>query len=319
MEAQISAPFFIVGAHRSGSTLLRTMLDHHPELSIPHEFEFAMHLVGKNGEPPELETFYEHLALNDSFSRSGFEIDRALDFKALINSFLERGRYGKNQVGMTCHENFDRLQYFWPDSRYIHLVRDPRDVANSAVQLSWAGNTWEAAARWVKAERMWEVLRDRIPEDRRIELSFENLMRDYRAELVRICEFLGVEFDEQMLSYPDDSDFKLPSPGAAERWRKSSSPRSVQLVEARVGDLLEMRGYKPSGLPKLEPNSLERSWLQFDSRVRRFWRSSQQFGLGHRTSVMLAQRLGRKEWQKRLAQERQAIINSTIQKPRYDR
>ena len=74
------APFFLVGAERSGTTLLRLMLDHHPELAFRNEFEFAVDRVGEDGSFPDVRTYTEHLRLSRTFAMSGFAIDESLDY-----------------------------------------------------------------------------------------------------------------------------------------------------------------------------------------------------------------------------------------------
>lgn len=316
MSQLIADPIFIVGAHRSGSTLLRVMLDHHPQISLPHEFEFTMHLVGDDGEPPELEKFYQHLALNSSFSRSGFHIDRSLPFEELINSFLEQRRNGKPVIGMTCHENFERLRYFWPEARYIHILRDPRDVANSVVQMGWAGNVWVAVNRWIEAERTWDNLCKKIPESHRMEVRFEALMANPKNELSVVCGFLGLSFEEQMLSYPSTSDYDLPNANAATRWRKKMSKRDVQLIEARVGKLCSARNYSLSEFSTISPGLITKTWLNFHSRFTRFMRRLLQ-NPSITINMLLARRMGRLSRLQHLTQQKYVIKNQQVKQTRY--
>ena len=58
----IENPTFLVGAERSGTTLLRLMLDHHPQVAFLHEFEFAVDCVGDDGTCPALPDYYRYLA-----------------------------------------------------------------------------------------------------------------------------------------------------------------------------------------------------------------------------------------------------------------
>ena len=80
---------------------------------------------------------------------------------ALVNDFLRQKQAasgGKPHVGATVHRHFERLRFLWPDARYIHLVRDPRDVARSVVQKGWAGNIYQASEFWIQAENCWDSL-----------------------------------------------------------------------------------------------------------------------------------------------------------------
>src|SRR5450432_1488272 len=98
-ENLIDVPF-IVGSERSGTTLLRIMLDHHPSLAFANEFEFSVQMIGSDGAWPSLEGYYEWLETNRIFLSSGFTIDRRLNYPQLINSFLfqERDADGKARI-----------------------------------------------------------------------------------------------------------------------------------------------------------------------------------------------------------------------------
>ncbi len=134
-------PVFVVGALRSGTTMLRLMLDHHPDICIPGELEFAVPLVSDEGRLPTLEKYVEFLQTHRVFEAWSVSIDPDLDFLSLVRSFLEQKRIqsGKPIAGATVHHHFDRLRYIWPRCRYIHIVRDGRDVARSCLRKGWGG------------------------------------------------------------------------------------------------------------------------------------------------------------------------------------
>lgn len=265
----VKAPVFLVGSERSGSTMLRLMLDHHPEVAFQSEFEFCVELVSDSGAFPEIETYRNWLALDRIFLDSGFHIDPSLGFRELANSFLiqKMQQDGKSRVGATVHRYFDRLLQVWPDARFIHLVRDPRDVARSTIPMGFAGNVWAGAARWVEAEMTWSRLRERLTEDRFVELRYEELVRAPEAELRRLCAFLGVSYDSRMLEYSEHSSYGSPDPAVAERWRVQLSERDIGLIEAQVGSLMEDRGYEPSGAPSIKVGPALARKLRWGDRI----------------------------------------------------
>jgi hypothetical protein len=161
-------PIFLVGAERSGTTLLRLMLDHHPEIAFFSEFEFAIEHVSGRGDFPDVDSYRHWLGNDRIFLDSGFHVDPTLAYPELVRSFLEQKRYRdrKPLVGATVHAGFDRLGSIWPDARYIHLLRDPRDVARSTIAMGWAGNVWTGVERWLEAESTWSRLRDDLPRER---------------------------------------------------------------------------------------------------------------------------------------------------------
>jgi hypothetical protein len=137
----IETPIFLVGAERSGTTLLRLMLGHHPKIAFHQEFEFSVNQIDEDGNFPNLEDYYEFLSSSRIFLRTGFTIDKNLSYPELINDFLlqRQKRDSKPLIGATVHRKFDRLLLFWPKAKFIHIVRDGRDVARSniTIGLGW--------------------------------------------------------------------------------------------------------------------------------------------------------------------------------------
>ncbi len=247
-------PAFIVGAVRSGTTLLRLMLDHHPQLAFHFEFEFAVDQISDEGLFPPLEEYHDYLSQHRIFQLSEAQIDPSLDYEQLVNSFLEqkRARDGKTFVGATVHHHLDHIHHLWPEARYIHLLRDGRDVARSCRVMGWAGNMHHAVQRWIEAEHTWERLCDQIPAERRLEVRYEDLIVQPEQTLTTLCKFLGTDFDEAIYEYADNSTYELPDAKLIEQWRRKLSDHEIQLAESRISDMLVERGYELSGLPLLE-------------------------------------------------------------------
>lgn len=304
---------FLVGAERSGTTLLRLMLDGHPDLAFRYEFELAVDLVGDDGSWPDLETYYEFLR-TFRWVDPPPHVDRSLDYPALVRSFLEQKRRGdgKPRVGAAVHRHFDRLLHIWPDARFVHLVRDPRDVARSCLGMGWAGNVWSGVSLWCEAERLWERVRAGLPRERYLEVRYEDLVVDCRAELRRICAFLGLEYDDAMLDYPRRSIYRAPDPSLAEQWRTKLSEREIQLVEARTRGMLVPRGYEPSGLPPIDPSPLEQLALRVHSRAERARWAARVLGPRLWAERALASRVGPKIWRESVTFRTNEVINAHI-------
>lgn len=276
----LERPIFLVGAERSGTTLLRLMLDHHPEICWCNEFEYAVDRIAPNGEFPQLEDYHQWLETDRIFQENTkFTVDPKLDYPHLVDSFLRQLLVlrGKPIVGATVHRHYDLLLHVWPDAKFIKIVRDGRDVARSCIGMNWAGNVWTGVDRWIEAEELWVSLAQSLPEDRYLEVRYEEdaIVRP-EATLKRICEFIGVTYDAAMLSYPEDTTYSLPDPTLVYQWKKKLSEREIQLLEARIGNMLAERGYELSGLPILEVSPQEARklrqqgyWLKVRERIRR--------------------------------------------------
>lgn len=296
----IEKPVFLVGAERSGTTLLRLMLKHHPDISWLKEFEYSVDLVTDKGAYPSLNSYYEYLESDRIFRSTGLTIDKTLSYSELVNDFLEQQRAldQKLLIGATVHRHFDRLLYIWPDAQFIHLIRDPRDVARSSMGMGWAGNVWHGVERWIEAETTWNQLITQISVNRYIEIGYEDLIRQPEKTLTSICQFLNLTYHNSMLDYDQDSTYSKPNAELIEQWRKKLSQSEIQLVESKVGDLLTQKEYQSSGLPNVEIDSftkqqlsLQNWWYKINFRIKRF-------GLPLVISEYLSRKLRLKLWEK---------------------
>ncbi|HIK31041.1 MAG TPA: sulfotransferase [Oscillatoriales cyanobacterium M59_W2019_021] len=310
----IGEPIFLVGAERSGTTMLRLMLSHHPEIAWCNEFEYSVDLISQTQEFPQLDLYYDWLETHRIFRNTGFQIDKTLDYPQLVNSFLhqKKEQTEKAIVGATVHRHFDKLLKIWPNARFIHIVRDPRDVARSCIGMGWAGNVWTGIERWLEAERLWDNLARHIPAERRIEVQYEALIAEPTEILSRLSDFIGVAYNDAMLSYPETTTFSYPDPKLIYQWRRKMSDSEVQLVESQVGELLERRGYKPSGLPSLEVSPLMQRKLRLQDKWQRWQFRLDRYGWRLWISDYLARHLGMKTWAKDLRLQIGAIDQTYV-------
>jgi hypothetical protein len=306
---RVEDPVFLVGSERSGSTLLSHMLDHHPQIAWALALEFAVAPLRAPGEWPALEAYREYLETSRIFQTSGLTIDPSLGYLDLVHDFLlqERNRKGRPLVGATVHRDFDRLLWLFPSCRFIHLVRDGRDVSHSAIGLGFVGNVWRGATWWVEAETLWSRLKERLPVGRFHEVRYEALVRSPQEVLGRICDFIGVPYAPQMLSYPTDTRYEPPDPQLAERWRRTLTPNEIRIVEAVAGPLLAERGYRLSGLPALHLGGLRLWWLRQHDRYRRVRFRVRREGLALAGGEFLARHLGWREAARSLQKRRNRI------------
>jgi hypothetical protein len=255
--------------------------------------------------------------MNRQFRFLDLEVDRSLTYPALVRSLLAQMK-GRSQgatrrlVGVAVHRNFDRLHHLFPEARYLHIVRDPRDVGVSWMEKGWAGNMWAASSEWCALESLWDRVAARIPDARRHELRLEDLLRDPRGVLGRICAFLGVPYDEAMLSYPEHSTYEAVDPRQIAKWRKQLSPRAVRLAEAGLDELLERRGYERSGEPALRVGRAHARLLRLDDWWNRLRSRIALFGPRLWLCDQLARLLGLRGWRRSIELRRQAIINQIL-------
>lgn len=210
----------IVGSPRSGTTLLRLMLDSHSELAIPPETGFLT--LGKElrGKGDTLrENFYQAVVNFGAPLPSwpDFEIAKE-DFRSTLNEITpfdiadgyrafyrlystQRGkpRWG-DKTPLYC-KDLDTIRQVLPEARFIHIIRDGRDAALSLRRL-WFSPGWEIetqAAYWrdciVSARRAGAGHADYI------EVRYEDLILNTRETLERVCAHANLTYEDAMLSY----------------------------------------------------------------------------------------------------------------------
>jgi hypothetical protein len=308
-------PIFIIASGRSGSTHLRLMLDCHPELTCLDEIDYTVQLISDHGEFPELDKYYQWLESDRIFVGRKLTIDHQLDYFQLVKSFLaqEHQRYGKNLLCAVSHKNFDKFLKIWPNARFIHLVRDGRDVAYSCItEMGWYGNFWRGVEYWEKSERLWTELQPIIPANQKIEVTYENLMSKTVETLTQVCNFIGIDYDQAMLSYPETSTYTLPDPSFIGQWRCKMSDYEIRLVESRIADILVLRGYKLSGLPLLNVNSTMKQWLRLHDWWKRIQLRIDKYSFPLIVSDYLSRNLGFQHWQKSVKLQLHAIENAHL-------
>lgn len=298
----VTQPTFLVGAEQSGTTLLRLMLDSHPEIAFAEDFGYVVAGVSGDGTLPTSTEFTSRLDLNPAFAASGFAIDDSLPFEDLVTGFLHsrQRQKGALHVGATIHHHFSRALTIWPDARFIHVVRDPRDVAPARVRQGFAGNVWHALDSWVRVEDEWTSLAERLPAERYMTVRFSDLVADHHSTLTGVCRFFGVDYTSQMLDYARDTDYQEPSKSLAGDWRLYLDDRDVQLIEARVGHRLSRSGFEPSGLPSVELGDRERTWLRRQDRFGRTWKRFGSYGVRLTVADFAARAIGNEGLQESL-------------------
>lgn len=270
-------PFFIVGIGRSGTTLLRLMFHSHPNISIPYESHFITDYYQKLDDYGDL-NIDDNLRklLSDIFDEEllkqwdhEFTVDDLIPkieqrelgsvFRAIYSDYTKAK--GKDRWGDKS-DYLDRMHIInelFPDAKFIHIIRDGRDVANSVLKLPWGPKDIIQAAEWwhihlVLGRRMGAML----GKSRYTEVTYENLVSDTEHELTRLCEFIGVDYSEEMLSYykkhtrsiPDsrkNQHYNADSPPKKDRvaaWKKEMSPTYISIFNHYASHSLNECGYE---------------------------------------------------------------------------
>lgn len=302
MPSTENDPIFIVGAERSGTTMFRLMLDHHPQITVVPEFEYVVDMLAGGKEWPSIEAFHSYLRSDRIFLAQKFTIDTELDYPALATSFINQQllREKKSFILAVVHRNFDKLKRIWPSARYIHIVRDPRDVARSCIHMGWAGNVWAGTERWIDAENTWRHLKMQLLSHLHLEIREEDLVGNPEKVLQNVCGFIGVEYNRRMLEYDRFTTYTKPDPNLIYQWKQKLTEKEIQLVESRVGVMLTDAGYQPSGLPRIRLSFFMRGFLKIQDKISRVKYRLGYMGFNLFVSDWLSRKLHITSWQNKL-------------------
>ena len=291
-------PYFLIGAERSGTTLLRLMLDAHPLISWTHEFEYVVKRIDSPNSWPDMSSYIDWLTKNWSFLATGFKIDRTLDYPSLIKSFLTQKQGTRPIVGATCHTHYDRLLRLFPNAKFIYLLRDPRDVARSNIGMGWAGNVWTGVDRWIEAVNLWERVKQKLEKDKSyIDVKFEQLIVSPEETLSAICNFMNIDYDSKMMSYPEYTTYSKVDIDIVGRWKSKMTKREIRLVEYKCQGLMEKGGYKLISNNMAGPTIIDKLYLRIQDRFYRIKFRMKRYGLRLFFCAFFARRLKIKKLQ----------------------
>ncbi|GII58103.1 sulfotransferase family protein [Planotetraspora thailandica] len=191
IDRLLVAPVFILSPVRSGSTLLRAMLNAHPMLHAPHELHVRRLLV--NFGTPLAETAMDALGHNKT------DLEHLLWDRVLHRELTKSGK--RFIVDKTPANAFayQRISTCWPDARFIFLLRHPASIAASWHEADPEKRTPEEAAidalRYMKAVQR---ARKALPG---LTVHYEDLTAEPEKETRRICDFLNIPWEAEMLTY----------------------------------------------------------------------------------------------------------------------
>ncbi|HVS03975.1 MAG TPA: sulfotransferase [Thermoanaerobaculia bacterium] len=284
MTAGPANPFvFLVGCPRSGTTLLKRMVDAHPAIAVTPELQWIPRLYRKRvGMGPDDRVSGETVAALTAYRR----FPRLGIPASTVDEIVERGAgtryaelvralfdlYGEAQGKPLVGEKtpgyvgeLPLLHRLFPAARFVHIVRDGRDVCLSS--LGWS-RTYKNAGKLAGYDqdpiaitalwwKRWVGLGvedgSELGSSLYHELRYESLVADPATECRSLCDFLGVPYDPAMLAYHQtrarrewDTGNRAslpPTPGLRD-WRRQMAPADVQRFEAAAGDLLAALGYE---------------------------------------------------------------------------
>lgn len=307
MKATTSRPACLVvyGPLRGGTTLLRLMLDGHPQ----------MHCIGENDYLIDYLNF-EHEVL--TYDRNGLEADRIFKASGLVlhkdldgvEAFWDLVRQISHDdviPVLMMHRNLPEITKLMKNAMILRFTRDPRDSARSAIGMGWAGNVYHGVESWLTTEQSWHDFSAIGAEAQIHQLRYEDLVEAPETRLRNVCDFVGVHYDAGMLSYPASTTYDAPDASLAFQWKHKLSEREVAVVEYRVGALIEGAGYEPSGFATTPPTKAEQCRFAISNKWSIWSRMMKRYGITAPVLRSLGRRLGLRRLE-RFAQSRMDVI-----------
>jgi len=271
-STEVPAPIFIGGVPRSGTTLLRVILDTHPRIHCGTELRVVQALAN-------LSTNAEQSAAKILESAYGVDLPRLREiFAELILEFLRPAwqASGKPRVAEKTPWNllaFPQLHRLFPRSPLIHVIRDPRDVVASRLErdrMAASGNAIDTVAlaghrarEWTDAMAIGRFMRSNSEfAARYFEIRYEALVRTPEPVLRELFAFLEEDFDPAVLNFhrtqrevtgsEEWSAQAVQRPlfeSSIGRWKQDLSESEQAAVTSVAGGTMEHLGYAVNGMP----------------------------------------------------------------------
>lgn len=274
-------PILMIGIQRSGSNLLRLMLNELPEIAAPHPPHILQRMT-------PLMPHYGDLKKNKTFSLLVDDVCRLVElnpvpwegvvlkrddvaarcrkrslvavFGAVYDVMAEAWR-----AKTWCCKSLANIYYlpeiedYFPEAKYIYLYRDGRDVAVSfSKAVVGEKHFYHIAKEWNEAQQLALDFRTKIPASRFFNLSYEELTAETEKTVRALCRFLGVGYKPSMLEFYKSGEARRAA-SASNLWENVANPvmknnsrkflkeareSDIQIFESVAGDSMDSLGYE---------------------------------------------------------------------------
>ena len=264
--------FFIVGRGRSGTSLLQTILNQNHQIAIAPEAQFIMYLWKRYSNKGSLDSSAKANFIKDLWKEKrlqNWNLDPDALEQLILNlapaqsTFPELCKqvyilYAKSlnkEKGFICGDKnphyalyIDRLMDFYPKAKFIYLVRDPRPNILSYQNVDFDLQSLPALAkRWNLYNKTVLKKAEKFPE-KFLFVKFEDLLQHPVEELQKICQFLGVSYQPEMLEfYKKEQEWKTSfrknlstplDPSKINSWQKKMKETDARKVETICAQLM---------------------------------------------------------------------------------
>lgn len=268
---------FVVGARRSGTNWLQRVLTAHPDVvGVPSETYLFSH-----GLAPLVERF-QHAAVGSA--RTGFVYMDPDELRDALRAFCDRVFDGiREALGpeaeRICERTPDHVRHLdlmgelYPDGRFVHIVRDGRDVARSLRSQTWGPTSVEeAAAEWRSA--IEAARRSAASLEHYHEVRYEELLGDPPSQVEQLFGHLGLPASEETVETAlleagvrYNVDRRAPEVGAG-KWAEAFDADELGRFYEVAADTLRELGYETPPAERAPRRAPRRITARIASRVR---------------------------------------------------
>jgi hypothetical protein len=299
-------PIFMLGAERSGTTLVMAMLGCHPRIAVPEvvwyypRFRPYLFTYGDLTKEANLRTLAEEMVFGLKTPFWGMQVNPRTIVDEIMGDLKERSYAG---IYCAMHERYARqagnkprwgektphnlffvkeiLEDF-PNAQFIYITRDGRDASCDYLDSAFGPtNIFAAAESWALCESAAAPWREKLSAHQWLDVKYEELVRDAEGVLRRTCAFLGEEYSDEMNQFHKTELAK--NRGATKDhaplghatsdkyigiYKNQLSIRDQRVFAAVAGKELAAAGYRSDFDPvELKPEMVK-LWRELDGRTR---------------------------------------------------
>lgn len=273
-------PIFMIGTQRSGSNLLRLMLNQLPAIAAPHPPHILHRMMPVMPIYGGLQKKKKFATLVDDVCRlvehNPVPWDVTFDRKKIAAGCRERSLVavfgavyqaladvrGASTWLCKSMQNtlfLPQIETYFPDAKYIYLYRDGRDVAVSFRKaVVGEKHFYHIAKEWAETQRLALRHRDTVPAQRFTGISYEELVAQPEPVMRRLCTFLGADYHPRMLEFHASEEARRAADSSAlwgnvvkpimtgntRKFIREASAEDISIFESVAGDVLDALGYK---------------------------------------------------------------------------
>ncbi|HET8600730.1 MAG TPA: sulfotransferase [Segeticoccus sp.] len=228
MSEHMPRPIFVVGCQRSGTTMLRLMLDSHRNISCGPETRFLADLERVVGADwPRLSRY--------GFSQEEWLVRIAQFFGGIQSDYARaNGKTRWADKSPRYALSIDFLCRVFPDAQFVHVIRDGRDVAVSHRKRFGYWSGLKSTVKWPRYIATARAAAADLPSDRYLEIRYEDLVGDTEPALRRLFGFLGEEWDPSVLNF-DKQRHDVPDRYHRQAKERRGRGEDASVYRSRVG------------------------------------------------------------------------------------